>query len=584
MSHLRQQSCAAGALFVVLLVATTAAADITGKWHISPLGIADRFVDIVQTGSALSITFTGSSLPPETFAGTITGNDFTVGDPTLCVTLSGRTLPSGNTLDGQLVGVPPCFPNGGKLEFAATRCTCFDGNSTDGDGCSAECEVEPCFTCAGDPSVCTPSADGAACDDGNICTTGETCSAGLCGNGSPVIPCVNLTGAWHLHEVGINFIGQPVVGDSNQTISQRGADLIFNPESPTYVGTIDPATGVFDTRTSSGCILFNSGAFDPLTGTAAADGNSFVASGYLSFDANQSCEHDVDFTVAATRSTCGNGIIETGETCDDNNQVAGDGCDADCQVETCYVCSGAPSVCGFAPNGTSCGPSDACTTTACNGTGMCVTSMTDCDDGDACTVDSCLPALGCGHAPVNCDDGHACTVDSCLPALGCIHTPKTCRTAQRSLLEIGNAARKTLVWKWSQGQSTSPAEFADPRSTATYDLCLFAGTSGALVSEAVIAPSAQWASTGSSGFTYNDPSGAMDGIRKLRLIGSAADRAKIILTGKGAALPGVPLPLSGPITAQLENRSTSVCWSASYDGSQIVQDVQNRLKAKFKIP
>ena len=566
MNHLRLQSSAAGALCVALLAASTARADITGKWHISPLGTVDRFVDIVQSGTAVTINFTMNGMGPFPLTGGITGNDYSVGaDPGACVSLSGSVLPSGNTLDGQFVSGPPtsCFPIS-ALEFVATRCTCFDGNSTDGDGCSAECQVEPCFTCTGNPSVCTPSADGAACDDGNICTTGETCSVGICGGGSPVVPCSNMTGGWHLHEVGEAF-GSPFVRDLNQTIAQLGTDLFFtdNMGSPTYVGTIDPATGAFTARTANNCVLLFSSHFDGLSGTVAPDGNSFAGVGSQSFMGATSCP-GVTFDVTATRSTCGNGIIEAGETCDDNNQVAGDGCDADCQVEACHVCSGAPSVCGFAPSGTACGASDACTVEACNASGTCVAS------------------------PVDCDDGHACTLDSCSVPIGCIHTPKVCRSAQRSELDIGqpsDPARDTLLWKWGRGQATSQADFADPRATATYDFCVFAGTSAALVDEVVIAPSVQrWAQAGSRGFTYKDPTGTADGIRKIRLGGSAADRAEIVLTGKGAGLPIVPLPMAGPIIAQLENGDTSVCWSASYVGSQIVRDDQGGLKAKFKNP
>ena len=60
---------------------------------------------------------------------------------------------------------------------------CDDGNGRDGDGCSAVCTLEPCFTCTGDPSVCAP-ADGPPCDDGNPCTAGESCHAGACGGGT----------------------------------------------------------------------------------------------------------------------------------------------------------------------------------------------------------------------------------------------------------------------------------------------------------------------------------------------------------------------------------------------------------------
>lgn len=44
-------------------------------------------------------------------------------------------------------------------------------------------------------------------------------------------------------------------------------------------------------------------------------------------------------------STCGNGAIEPGEDCDDGNLAAGDGCDARCTIEPCFVCRATPSAC-----------------------------------------------------------------------------------------------------------------------------------------------------------------------------------------------------------------------------------------------
>ena len=59
---------------------------------------------------------------------------------------------------------------------------CDDGNTTSGDGCSSQCQIESCFTCVGQPSICTPAPAGTACDDGNACTVGETCNgSGVCG-------------------------------------------------------------------------------------------------------------------------------------------------------------------------------------------------------------------------------------------------------------------------------------------------------------------------------------------------------------------------------------------------------------------
>src|SRR5262245_23817754 len=39
-------------------------------------------------------------------------------------------------------------------------------------------------------------------------------------------------------------------------------------------------------------------------------------------------------------STCGNGLLEATEGCDDHNTVAGDGCSATCTVESGWVCPG----------------------------------------------------------------------------------------------------------------------------------------------------------------------------------------------------------------------------------------------------
>lgn len=51
---------------------------------------------------------------------------------------------------------------------------CDDGNSNDGDGCSAECQVEAGWTCSGSPSVCAPPP---GCGDG-VVDAGEECDDG----------------------------------------------------------------------------------------------------------------------------------------------------------------------------------------------------------------------------------------------------------------------------------------------------------------------------------------------------------------------------------------------------------------------
>ena len=44
-------------------------------------------------------------------------------------------------------------------------------------------------------------------------------------------------------------------------------------------------------------------------------------------------------------STCGNGIVEGLEECDDGDTIGGNGCNARCRVEPGWSCKGNPSVC-----------------------------------------------------------------------------------------------------------------------------------------------------------------------------------------------------------------------------------------------
>ena len=169
--------------------------------------------------------------------------------------MNGHILASGKTLYARLLeyvpGGSPGSCNGYPpyiTEVVGIRCGCFDGNAADGDGCSAACQVEPCFTCSGLPSVCVPSLPVAACDDGSVCTTGETCSVGgACGGGSPVVPCVDLTGDWTVH----GDAGPYGTADSSAAITQRDMDVVFRDSTsgaPGYVGTVFPTHGRFRAR------------------------------------------------------------------------------------------------------------------------------------------------------------------------------------------------------------------------------------------------------------------------------------------------------------------------------------------------
>ena len=122
--------------------------------------------------------------------------------------------------------------------------------------------------------------------------------------------------------------------------------------------------------------------------------------------------------------TCGDGIVQAGEECDDgtrNSDTAPDACRTSCVRAFCGD--------GVIDSGEQCEPPGtvgcdfACQLAGCSGS---------CDDGDPCTDDGCdpdsgacvhLPRPGCCHTDADCDDGDPCTVGSCAPGIGCQQKP-----------------------------------------------------------------------------------------------------------------------------------------------------------------
>jgi cysteine-rich repeat protein len=300
---MRFATLAGPSLRFVLLLSTLAGAwrptpagalDVTGKWLLD-VGIPSGTpADFVQSGSNLSIdlglVLTGTINPDGTFGVT-----------------SGSTATCLYGLGGMIVGDTRLAATAGTagatcgfFASAATgmRCECFDGNTVSGDGCDARCQIEPCFTCTGSPSVCTPSPDGSPCDDRNACTSGETCTAGVCGGGTPVSPCINLTGQWIEHAEIPQF---GISGDSIVDIEQVGTVFDYNGSPttlPAKVGTIDPTTGAVTVASGTGLLLC--AIAQTVTGTAAADGNSYTLTGTVFQQVIDNCS-TASVTITGTR-------------------------------------------------------------------------------------------------------------------------------------------------------------------------------------------------------------------------------------------------------------------------------------------
>jgi cysteine-rich repeat protein len=131
--------------------------------------------------------------------------------------------------------------------------------------------------------------------------------------------------------------------------------------------------------------------------------------------------------------TCGNGVVDPGEQCDDNNRIRGDGCSPICQIE-CF------SSCGR------CGPPGTCIVTHRCGDGA-LGDGEICDDGNMVAGDGCsdtcravepgwrclvagmrcVPICGDGRIgpPETCDDGNTVAGDGCSEF--CLLEPSTAR-------------------------------------------------------------------------------------------------------------------------------------------------------------
>jgi cysteine-rich repeat protein len=269
---------------------------------------------------------------PVTLSGSLSGDQLSLSDggSLPCSTsVTAHVLPAEQVLDGSgvIFSAAACNPPFIQRVFA-TRCTCFDGNATAGDGCDPTCRVEPCWTCSGDPSTCTPIADGGACDDRRDCTTGTTCAAGACDGGATVPACIDLTGAWDALLTS-SFTGQiPLVVD---VVQELGVVVLRTPPAgpPWLVGTVDTSAGTMHLTAPSTAVLCI-GAQVTFDGTATT--NAFDGALVGPVQTPRFCLQD-NGTLSAVRVGCGNGVLDPGESCDDGNQVPGDHCDASCQIE-----------------------------------------------------------------------------------------------------------------------------------------------------------------------------------------------------------------------------------------------------------
>jgi len=170
---------------------------------------------------------------------------------------------------------------------------CDDGNTADGDGCSAICEIET------PPSDCGNGEidEGEECDNGTA--NGMACQPeyGDCQYCSAICTLATALGPY----CGDNNVDTPHEQcDDGNTNSNDGCSATCQVE------ILPPQCG--------------NGVVE--NGEACDDGNVINGDG-----CSMNCQIEIPSPI------CGNGILENGEGCDDGNTDDGDGCNAICQTE-----------------------------------------------------------------------------------------------------------------------------------------------------------------------------------------------------------------------------------------------------------
>jgi hypothetical protein len=182
-------------------------------------------------------------------------------------------------------------------------------------------------------------------------------------------------------------------------------------------------------------------------------------------------------------------------------------------------------------------------------------------DVDATGAEACVPcsAIGERSATLFAIDGVGCAgSDTVRVTCTCPTEPAdACRSSSApgaGKLSLG-AGKGTLAWSWKKGAETSAGDFGDPTKDTAYRLCLFDETAGdaALALESAVAPGEGWKET-RRGFRYKRPKMAVAGagdLRAIQLKAGSDGKATLAVSGKGLALPALPLGQAEEAVVQL---------------------------------
>lgn len=315
--------------------------------------------------------------------------------------------------------------------------TCDDGNAVGGDCCSAACQFEPNGAACLDAVEVAPSGSFAGAFQDQTAGWEFRVNAALTVTALGVFDC-NDNGLAEGHEVGLFDKAGPTLLATATVPPGTAADLVAHfrgipiPALPLVAGHTYVIAALYP-KTGTDCVVDDGDFhFDPRI-TFVTGRQTFSPTGGFHYPTDVVGDRFGPTFLFESRR--GNGVIDSGEQCDDGNVASGDGCSADGAIESGYACVAAPS---------SCAP-------IC-GDGKIVGGET-CDDGDAAPGDGCSSACKieldytcrgapsvctntCGNGVVDggefCDDGNRANDDGCSAlcavedSFACVGNPSVC--------------------------------------------------------------------------------------------------------------------------------------------------------------
>ena len=344
--------------------------------------------------------------------------------------------------------------------------TCDDGNTTPADGCDGVCALEANWECPTPGKACVPHLKPAVCGNGEL-EAPETCDLGKDSAGKSLndgtagckVDCQTVQG-WTCPGSGEACTKDLFCGDSLVTTT-LGEQCDDGSNDGAHGCDVDcqVITGWKCPPTGGACALDVSCGNGKVDGTEQCDDHNL-----RNYDGcSSTCFTETGWACPPTGGgctrICGNGKLDSGETCDDSNFYSGDGCTGTCKVETDYNCSvvgqtciytppplppqcgngkletgetcddgnttggdGCSSVCALQSGWTCNAPNTACVAKQCGDGILAGTEI--CDDGVVNTTSGCTPsctvapnavcpANGGACVPMVCGDGKVTGTETC---------------------------------------------------------------------------------------------------------------------------------------------------------------------------